>query len=92
MTRAGSSSTAIVALSIGSRTWPRSPPKSGTRLSAGGLFVMERNPTCPNCGRVMKLLHEPKDPDAQHSFQCRVCHVVYLTHDHEPVHQRVTSD
>lgn len=45
------------------------------------------NPACPNCGRVMKLIHEPKDPQAQHSFQCSVCHVVYMTHDHEPVHQ-----
>jgi hypothetical protein len=37
----------------------------------------------------MWLISQPKDPQSQHSFQCQVCHVVYIAPDHDPIHPRV---
>jgi hypothetical protein len=43
------------------------------------------NPKCPNCGLPMTLITEPKRPEAQHTFECRGCKVIYMTDDHVPV-------
>jgi transposase-like protein len=42
------------------------------------------NPNCPNCGRPMALVAEPKRPEDQHTFECKVCKVIYMTEDHTP--------
>ena len=50
-------------------------------------YVMQQNPTCPNCGRAMTLRRttvnaSPVQDD--NIFQCPSCQVVYLTPDHVP--------
>ena len=46
--------------------------------------MAEQNPKCPSCGRRMALKRRPASPSEQHTFACDVCHVVFMTEDHDP--------
>jgi transcription elongation factor Elf1 len=53
---------------------------------------MPDNPICPNCGRSMGVARTLADQDnepATHVFECKVCHVSFITEDHEPIAGRV---
>jgi hypothetical protein len=47
---------------------------------------MQKNPTCPNCGRPMTFVREGRSsalcPDP-HVFECMGCLIVLMTEDHE---------
>jgi hypothetical protein len=45
-------------------------------------LMRDQSPTCPNCGRVMKLKERPGTPKHQHIFKCEVCNLVFMTQDH----------
>jgi len=79
-------------MAAGSSGQPKAP------VIVPGLFLFRRslvaflddgllleNPTCPNCGRVMKLKERPGTPKDQHIFKCEVCNLVFMTEDHLPV-------
>jgi hypothetical protein len=53
------------------------------------LQGMEENPTCPNCGHTMRLVHAPLANEDQHSFQCARCNLIFMTPDHEAVHPEI---
>jgi len=50
---------------------------------------MDKNPTCPNCGRTMDLVRSPERGNDQHTFKCAACQIVFMTADHQPVHNQL---
>jgi ribosomal protein L37AE/L43A len=64
-----------------------SGPLGNSNASKESSYVMQQNPTCPNCGQAMALRRttvnaSPAEDD--NAFQCRSCKLVYLTPDHVP--------
>jgi len=47
--------------------------------------VTTENPTCANCGRPMDLISARKSAQDEHTFECKVCNLVFMTEDHTPV-------
>jgi predicted RNA-binding Zn-ribbon protein involved in translation (DUF1610 family) len=50
---------------------------------------MEKNPTCPNCGRTMNLIRSSENGNDQHAFKCTACQLVFMTPDHQPVRNQL---
>jgi transposase-like protein len=50
-----------------------------------GEHALPENPKCPNCGRQMRVVRQPSNPNELHTFECEGCHLLFMANDHEPV-------
>lgn len=50
---------------------------------------MQENPTCPNLRTNDESLRAHENNNDRHAFQCTACHLVFMTPDHQPVHNQL---